>query len=139
MLNRLPCHDQLEWDNLYIIGVKGQGGKQEPKIGIPKLLGQFLTFNFFLGTLFVFRANNLSDAALMFKNIFSLRYTGSISRLLPYMDLPEFYLVKQIISIKAPTVINYMYGFIMLLLVAVSVFIITRKNSLQLLNEAQTK
>ncbi len=129
----------LVWDNLYIIGVKGQGGKQDPKIGIPKLLGQFITFNFFLGTLFVFRANTLSDAALMFKNIFSFHYTGSISRLLPYMDLPEFYFIKQIVSLKAPAVLNYMYGLIMILLIAVSIFIIMQKNSLQLLNEAQTK
>ena len=129
----------LVWDNLYLIGVKGQGGKQEPKIGIPKLLGQFLTFNFFLATLFVFRANTLSDAALMFKNIFSFKYTGSISRLLPYMDLPEFYLIKQIISMKAPSALNAMYGFIMILLLFISIFIITRKNSFQLLNETQTR
>ena len=128
----------LVWDNLYLIGVKGQGDKKEPRIGIPKLLGQFLTFNFFLGTLFVFRANTLSDSLTMFKNLFSFRYTGSISRLLPYMDLPEFYIIKQIVSIKAPGMIDMLHIFIMILLLALSVLIISRKNSFEILNQKIT-
>ena len=119
----------LVWDNLYIIGVKGEDPKGEPKIGIPKLLGQIITFNFFLATLFVFRANSLSDAALMFKNMFSFEYTGSISRLLPYMDVPEFYLIKQVINMKAPQMLNVAYAVIMVLMILLSIFIIASKNA----------
>ena len=129
----------LVWDNLYLIGVKGQGDKNEPKIGIPKLLGQFITFNFFLATLFVFRANSLADAVLMFKNMFSFKITGSISRLLPYMDVPEFYLIKQVINMKAPSVLNTAYLLILILMLAVSIFIISRKNSVQIMQENNGK
>ena len=123
----------LVWDNLYLVGVKGQGNKKEPKIGIPKLLGQFITFNFFLATLFVFRANSLSDAFLMFKNMFSFRYTGSIVRLLPYMDIPEFYMIKQIINMKTPQFMNVAYAFILALYLIISFVIIRARNTLQIM------
>ena len=125
----------LVWDNLYIIGVKGQEDKKEPRIGIPKLLGQFITFNFFLGTLFVFRANSLSDAFLMFKNMFSFNITGSINRLLPYMDVPEFYLIKQVINMKAPSMLDTAYLVILIIMILISIIIISRKNSVQIMQE----
>ena len=40
---------------------------------------------------------------------------------------------------KAPSALNAMYGFIMILLLFISIFIITIKNTLQLLNETQTR
>lgn len=123
----------LVWDNLHIIGVKGID-KKDPRIGIPKLLGQFITFNFFLATLFVFRANSLSDAWLMFKNMFKFEYTGSFVRLLPYADIPEIYLFKQVISMIRPGCLDYLYIFTIIILLIVSIFIITRKNSLQIID-----
>lgn len=124
----------LVWDNLYIVGVKGEDKKREPKIGIPKLLGQFITFNFFLGTLYVFRANSLSDAGLMLKNLFSFKYTGSISRLLPYADIPEIYIFKQVLSMTRPGLTDMLFMVTILVLLAISIFIITRKNTLQIVD-----
>ena len=49
----------------------------------------------------------------MFKNMFSFEYTGSILRLLPYMDVPEFYLIKQVINMKAPQLLNAAYAAIL--------------------------
>lgn len=48
------------------------------------------------------------------------------------MDIPEFYIVKQIITMAAPGILPTAYIAVLLLLLAVSGFIVTRKNALEI-------
>ena len=72
----------------------------------------------------------------MFKNLFSLRNTGYIRKLAASMDIPEFYLFEQAVSLLAPELLSGAYILLLLLLLAVSAFILTRKNSLQIVEAA---
>lgn len=127
------------FDNLYLIGVKGESKKQQPKVGIPKLLGQFITFNYFAFSFVVFRSENLSVALQMFKNIFSFRITGCFNRFLPLMDLPEIYIFKQAINMFKPNMLNGLYALTLLIYFVISILVITRKNTLEIINSDNMK
>ena len=45
------------------------------------------------------------------------------------MDIPEFYLIKQVINLTAPEMLTYAYLAVFLVLLAVSGFILTKKNT----------
>ncbi len=45
------------------------------------------------------------------------------------MDIPEFYLIKQVINLTVPEMLTYVYLAVFLVLLAVSGFILTRKNT----------
>ncbi len=120
------------WDNLGIIGIKGTKEKKQPLLFIPKWLGWVFTFSFFNLSLFFFRSQNMAYAFQMFKNLFSFKNTGYIYKLAANMDIPEFYIFKQAITMFAPDMLNLSYLILFLLILAVSAFILTRKNALQI-------
>ena len=47
------------------------------------------------------------------------------------MDIPEFYIFKQAITMFAPNLLSTAYIAVFLLILAVSAFVLTRKNSLE--------
>ena len=71
--------------------------------------------------------------------MFSFNITGSINRLLPYMDVPEFYLIKQVINMKAPSMLDTAYLVILIIMILISIIIISRKNSVQIMQENSGK
>lgn len=122
------------WDNLGIVGIKGSKEKTPAKFHIPKWLGWFLTFSFFNLSLFFFRSTSMTNAFQMFKNLFSFKNTGYIYKLAATMDIPEFYLFKQGINLFAPEVLSVAYIILFLVILAISAFVLTRRNSLQIVN-----
>ena len=71
----------------------------------------------------------------MFKNILAFKNTGYIYKAAAKLDVPEFYLFKQAINLAAPELLSYAYLAVFLLLLAVSAFILTRKNAIQIVRE----
>lgn len=125
------------WDNLGIVGIRnhtaeGFAGKKPVLFQIPKWLGWFFTFSFFNLSLFFFRSQSMTYAFQMFKNLFSFKNTGYIYKLSANMDIPEFYIIKQVITMFAPHMLNTAYLLFFLIILAVSAFALTRKNSLQI-------
>lgn len=120
------------WDSLGIVGIKGNEEKAPCRFRIPRPLGWLFTFSFFNLSLFFFRSESMAHAFQMFKNLFSFRNTGYIHKLAATMDIPEFYVLKQIISILAPGILPAAYIGVLILLLAVSGFIVSRKNSLEI-------
>ncbi len=123
------------WDNLGIIGVKGSNDKLPAKFYIPRWLGWTVTFSFFNLSLFFFRSESMTQAFQMFKNIGALHVTGVIYKMVATLDIPEFYVIKQIINLINPALLNYAYLALFLLLLIISAFIISRKNAVQIINE----
>lgn len=123
------------WDNLGIIGVKGSNDKVPAKFYIPGWLGWFLTFAFFNISLIFFGSSSMTNALQMFKNIFAFKETGYIFKLAARLDIPEFYLLKQLINMMAPEMLSYAYVALFILLLLVSAFILTRKNTVQIVND----
>lgn len=125
------------WDNLGIIGVHGSVEKKHARFYIPRWLGWLFTFSFFNLSLFFFRSVNMSYAFQMFRNLFSFRNTGYIHKLAANMDIPEFYLIKQAVTLIAPDSTKVLYLFFMFLVLIISAFILTRKNTMQIVAEAK--
>lgn len=123
------------WDNLGIVGVRGSNDKVPAKFYIPRWLGWFLTFGFFNLSLIFFGSSNMSSAFRMFRNIFAFKETGYLYKVAATLDVPEFYIFKQIINMVDPAILSPAYVILFILLLAVSTFIITRKNTLQIVKE----
>ena len=117
------------WDSLGIIGVKGSSEKPSSHIVIPRYLGWLFTFSFFNLSLFFFRSENMTNAFQMFQNIFAFQDTGYIFKVAAKLDIPEFYLVKQMINMTKPELLSYAYVILFLLLLLISAFVLTRKNA----------
>ena len=124
------------WDNLGIIGVRGSQKKNPSRFYIPRWLGWFFTFSFFNLSLFFFRSESMAHAFQMFKNLFSFRNTGYIHKLVINMDIPEFYIFKQAVTMFAPEMLPVAYIILFLLILIASAFILTRKNALQIVETA---
>lgn len=123
------------WDNLGIVGIKGSNDKVPSKIYMPRWLGWLLTFSFFNLSLIFFGSSSLNNAFQMFKNILSFNETGYIFKLVPKLDIPEFYLVKQVINLTRPDLLNYAYLALFVLLLVISAFIISRRNAVEIVSE----
>lgn len=123
------------WDNLGIVGVKGREEKISARFHVPAWLGWLFTFGFFNLSLFFFRSDSMSNAFQMFKNILAFKNTGYIYKAAAKLDVPEFYLFKQAINLAAPELLSYAYLAVFFLLLAVSAFILTRKNAIQIVRE----
>lgn len=123
------------WDNLGIISVKGSNEKVPARFYIPRWLGWAFTFAFFNLSLFFFRSDSMSQAFQMFKNIGMLKETGVIYKMVATLDIPEFYVIKQVINLANPALLNYAYLALFLLLLIISAFIISRKNAVQIVKE----
>ena len=123
------------WDNLGIVGVKGNNEKTPSRFHIPRWLGWFFTFSFFNLSLFFFRSDSMANAFQMFKNLFSFNETGYLLKLVAKLDIPEFYLFKQVINMIAPEILPYAYLVLFILLLIISVFVLTRKNAMEIISE----
>ncbi len=120
------------WDNLGIVGVKGCDEKTPALFHIPRWLGWFFTFSFFNLSLFFFRSESMKNAFQMFKNLFAFKNTGYIFKIANRLDIPEFYLIKQVINLTAPDILTYIYVVVFILLLIISGFILTRKNAVEI-------
>lgn len=120
------------WDNLGIVGIKGREEKRPARFHIPAWLGWICTFTFFNLSLFFFRSESMAGAVQMFKNLFSFRYTGKMFEVAATLDVPEFYVIKEALSIMAPSLTGYAFLALLLCYLAFSFFLITRKNALEI-------
>ncbi|MCM1125649.1 MAG: MBOAT family protein [Lachnospiraceae bacterium] len=123
------------WDNLGIVSVKGAKEAGSSLISIPRWLGWIFTFSFFNLSLFFFRSASMTDAFQMFRNIFAFKNTGYLFKVTAKLDIPEFYLFKQVINLTAPEILPYAYTVLFFLLLIISIFVLTRKNAVQIVKE----
>ena len=117
------------WDNLGIIGIKGRDERRPSRFHIPAWLGWIFTFTLFNLSLFFSRSQSMLGAIQLFKNLFAGKYTGKIYDIAAQLDISEIYVVRQVLDIAAPNLVNYLYLFIMLLLFALAFYLIFRPNA----------
>lgn len=127
------------WDNMGIVGVKGVKEKIPAKLHIPRWLGWILTMLFFMLSLVFFRSESMTMAFEMLKNLFAFRYTGFLPKLFAQLDLPEFYIVKQALSMFAPEKEALLYAVIFIILLIISVVVLAQKNALEIMKKQQSK
>ena len=87
--------------------------------------------------MFFFRSESMAGAVQMFKNLFAFNYTGKMFEVAAAMDIPEFYVVREALSIAAPDVVKYAYLLLLVVYLALSFFLIFRKNALEIATDGK--
>ena len=129
------------WDDLGIVGVKNSSEeaaskkvryllRKEPLIMIPRALSNALTFIMFVISLVFFRSQDMAYAIGMFKRAFYWTYPGFLYRTASQLDIGENYILRQIfLRGNLPGGENAAYMITLIVLLIVSAFIMTRKNT----------
>lgn len=74
----------------------------------------------------------MAGAIQMFRNLGAVNYTGKMFEVASTLDIPEFYVIKEALGILAPQLTGYAYLGLLLFYLALSFFMITRKNVLEI-------
>lgn len=122
----------VAWDSLGIVGIKGRPEKKPSKFHIPVWAGWLFTFTVFNLLWVFFRSESIADAMQMFKNLLGFEYTGKIFDVASSLDIAEFYVIKKAIQVIAPGLIKYAFLLFLIFLLALSFFLIFRKNALEI-------
>ena len=126
------------WDNLGLIGFSREE-KRPAKIILPKWLGVILTNIAFTALLIPFRSPDLKTAGQILKD-FTVGVTGNLKVLATKtMDIPESYLIKQIITRVAPDKMTITYVILMFVLIVIGIFVCTRKNVAEIIEAHRGK
>ncbi len=129
------------WDDLGIVGVKGDELERKkkyllrdkPLITIPAFLSNAMTFIMFMISLVFFRSQDMTYAIQMFKQFFFFTYPGFLYRTASQLEIAENYIPRQIFTrLNIPGGENIVYVGTLVILLAVSGFIMTRKNTRQI-------
>lgn len=137
------------WDDLGIVGVKGSvtenSGRakkyllrDKPFIMVPRFVGNALTFLMFVISLIFFRSQDMTYAIQMFKQFFFFTYPGFLYRTASQLEIAENYLFRQLFSrigISGGETVVYMAT--MLVILAVCGFIMTRKNTAEIVENTK--
>ena len=137
------------WDDLGIVGVKGsvtESGnrkkkyllREKPFFMVPRAVGNALTFLMFVISLVFFRSQDMTYAIQMFKQFFYWTYPGFLYRTASQLEISENYVLRQLFSrvgISGGETIVYMAT--LLILLAVSGFIMTRKNTAEIVENTK--
>ena len=138
------------WDDLGIVGVKPSKSeensakprryllREKPLFMVPSAVGNALTFFMFVVSLVFFRSQDMTYAIQMFKQFFVWTYPGVLYRTASQLVIAENYIPRQLFSqlgIAGGETIVYMATLIILLIV--SAFIMTRKNTQEMVEETK--
>lgn len=125
------------WDSLGIIGIKGVKEKRPARFHIPSQLGWLFTFIFFNLSFIFFRSPGITEALQMFKNLTTLKYTGIVYEVASALDISEFYVIKKTLEFFAPDMVKYAFLLLLLFYIALSFFLIFRKNALEIAEDGK--
>ena len=112
--------------------------REKPLFMVPRAVGNALTFFMFVVSLVFFRSQDMTYAIQMFKQFFFWTYPGFLYRTASQLVIAENYIPRQLFSqlgIAGGETIVYMATLIILLIV--SAFIMTRKNTQELVEETK--
>lgn len=136
------------WGFLHGLGVAAAGmagNKKEGKSPQGKgtqnralrLLCQLATFSYVCMAFVFFRADSIQDGFLLLSRIFSFRVDGKLSQMAAAMEPSEIYIVTKALSLIAPSLVGAAQIAAMMFLLAVSFFVLSRKNTVQLIERKQ--
>lgn len=130
------------WDDLGIVVVKDENGnvpsshefllRDKPLLAVPNFIGHIFTFGTFVISLIFFRSEDMAHAFGMFRRLFYFTWPGFLYRASSKLDVAETYVFGEAIGIAAPSLTNAFYLVVLVLLILVSFFIITRKNTMEI-------
>lgn len=121
-------------------GEKNAGRKLQGK-GIRnralRLLCQFATFAYVCMAFVFFRADSIQDGFLLLSRIFSFHVDGQLVQMAAAMEPSEIYIVTKALSLIAPSLVGAAQIAAMIFMLAVSFFVLTRKNTVQIISRKE--
>lgn len=121
-------------------GEKNAGRKLQGK-GIRnralRLLCQFATFAYVCMAFVFFRADSIQDGFLLLSRIFSFHVDGQLVQMAAAMEPSEIYIVTKALSLTAPSLVGAAQIAAMIFMLAVSFFVLTRKNTVQIISRKE--
>lgn len=102
---------------------------------ISKAIGCVFTNLFVYLAWIIFRSDSISDAWEYIKNLFSMRFFHSLGTVAASLDTSELYVLEKALSMTKKAWIGPMHLAAFLMLLALSLFIVTRKNTAQIARE----
>jgi alginate O-acetyltransferase complex protein AlgI len=133
------------WDDLGIMSVAPEKGKEskarylffeKPLLAIPRALGNVLTFLMFVISLVFFRSEDMAHAIGMFKRLFFWTYPGFLYRTASKLEIAENYIPRQLFSQLGMNADNTVYVVTLVIYIAISAYIMTRKNTQEIVEKA---
>lgn len=137
------------FDDLGIVGVKSKSDdskskkpkyllRKEPLIMVSRAFSNAMTFIMFVVSLIFFRSKDLSYAFGMFKRAAFFTYPGFLTRTASKLEIGENYLLRQIfLRGGLPGGESAAYMITLIVLLAVSAFIMTRKNTSEIIKTSK--
>lgn len=97
--------------------------------GKKHVFNHMATFLFTYLAFIVFRSESLSGAFQYLKGLFSMTYFHSLQAVAGAVEMPELYIVEKVLSMRLPQYVRMLHMAELFLLLALGVFILTRKNA----------
>ena len=136
------------WGFLHGLGVAAAGiagNKKEGRVPQDKgtqnralrFLCQLATFSYVCMAFVFFRADSIQDGFQLLSRIFSFHADGKLSQMAAAMEPSEIYIVTKALSLIAPSLVGAAQIAVMMFLLAVSFFVLSRKNTVQIIARKQ--
>ena len=136
------------WGFLHGLGVAAAGiagNKKEGRVPQDKgtqnralrFLCQLATFSYVCMAFVFFRADSIQDGFQLLSRIFSFHADGKLSQMAAAMEPSEIYIVTKALSLIAPSLVGAAQIAAMMFLLAVSFFVLSRKNTVQIIARKQ--
>ncbi|SDA70320.1 alginate O-acetyltransferase complex protein AlgI [Butyrivibrio sp. INlla18] len=133
------------WDDIGIVAVRSDDDgkkkkyllREKPLITIPRALGNALTFFMFVVSLVFFRSQDLAYAMGMFRRLFFWTYPGFLYRTAANLEIAENYVFRQLFSQLGMQFDNQIYLITIIIYIAISAFVMTRKNTQEIVKKAE--
>ena len=136
------------WGFLHGLGVAAAGIAESKKEGRAsqdkgtqnralRFLCQLATFAYVCMAFVFFRADSIQDGFLLLSRIFFFRADGKLSQMAAAMEPSEIYIVTKALSLIAPSLVGAAQIAAMIFLLAVSFFVLSRKNTVQIIARKQ--
>ncbi len=135
------------WDNLGITGVAEPENankktryllREKPLFVVPRAVGNAVTFTMFVISLIFFGSQNLEYVGAMFRRLFVWTYPGFLYKTAENLAIPENYIFRQLFTqMGKPEMVNIVYVATFVLLIVISAFVMTRKNTKEIVTETR--
>ncbi|MBQ6886028.1 MAG: MBOAT family protein [Lachnospiraceae bacterium] len=111
----------------------------EKKKVIGKRMAQIATFVYVCLAFVFFRSDSMADGMLFMKRLFSFEYNGSIFAIAEAVNVSEIYIVTKVLSMKAPQLLAVVNLFILLVIMAVSIYALFQKRTREIVENCTWK
>lgn len=106
---------------------------------LPRKIRQVLTFLFFSFSVIIFQAPDLVTGGVMVKKLAFFTFPGFLYRTAANLSLSETYVLEEAVQLFAPNALNIYFLVLMIIILAFSLFLMTRPNAREIANSSTFK